>query len=276
MKSGNFWLWNVIEAALQQAKVPRKSFLREQPIYRVSKTWDLAFEGEGTIDFVNITRERQAFVIPPVFMWPIDDFDDYVSRCTHVWTHSDLMEGRERYFGAFDKIVYVIRDPRDISLSVKRFDANAFRRRFYGTSPDQPIEAALGWDRNVEGHLASKKRFRIHVLFYERLLHAWDAELDALLDYLELELSASQKRAVAKRTRFGEMKKRSALHVAKGEAYGWARDLDDRSRGSFTSLHRPLLELLGYPLDETAATAQVLPAVPSQQRLTQFFKRGQR
>jgi hypothetical protein len=60
MKSGNFWLWNVIEAALQQAKVPRKSFLREQPIYRVSKTWDLAFEGEGTIDFVNITRERQA------------------------------------------------------------------------------------------------------------------------------------------------------------------------------------------------------------------------
>lgn len=276
MKSGNFWLWNVIEALLEQAGIPRRSYLRNQPIYQVSKDWKLAFEGEGTIDFVNITRERQAYVIPPVFMWPIDDFDDYVRQCTHVWTHSDLMEGRERYFGAFSKIVFIVRDPRDISLSVQRFDGNAFRRKFYGTLADQPPEAALGWDQNVEGHLAGKDRFKIHVVFYERLVHAWDAELDQLLAYLELELTPAQKQAVAERTRFAEMKKTSSLHVAKGEAYGWARDLDEERQHAFTNVHRPLLELFGYPLDAAAARACPLPALPSQARLQDFLDKARR
>jgi sulfotransferase family protein len=276
MKSGNFWLWNVIEEVLKQAKVPRRSFLRKQPIYKVSKDWDLAFEGEGSIDMVNITRERQAYVIPPVFMWPITDFGAYVKQCTHVWTHSDLMEGREPYFGAFDKIVYVVRDPRDISLSIQRFDGNAFRRTFYGTLADQPAEAALGWDYNVEGHLAGKKRFDIHVVFYERLLHAWDAELAKLLDYLEIELPPAQRATVAKRTQFGEMKKTSAKHVAKGEAYGWARDLDAGRQQSFTAVHRTLLELFGYPMDAAAAGDQPLPAMPSQTRLKQYLSRDAR
>ena len=276
MKSGNFWLWNILEAVLKQAKVPKKSYIRKQPIYKVSKDWNLAFEGEGEIDFINITRERQLYVIPPVFMWPIEDFPDYVRQCSHVWTHSDLMEGREKYFRCFDKIVFIVRDPRDISASVQRFDGNTFRQMFYGTQPDQPPEPALGWDHNVAGYLRARKQFRIHVVFYERLVHDWDAELDRLLAYLELELGPRQKLAVAQRTRLQEMKKKSALHVAKGQAYGWTRDLDAGRQEAYTGIHQALLELLGYPMTSADAEALRLPALPSQKRLTQFFQAEQR
>jgi len=264
MKSGNFWLWNILEAILAEAGVPKRSFIKQQPIYQVSKDWNLAFEGEGEIDFVNITRERRLYVIPPVFMWPIEDFPAYAAQCSHVWTHSDLMEGREPYFRVFDKIVFIVRDPRDIALSVQRFDGNAFRQMFYGTAPGQPVEPAIGWDHNVEGYLRARAQFGIHVVFYERLVHDWDAELDQLLAYLGLALTDASKATVAARTRLGEMKKKSALHVANGEAYAWARDLDPQRQATYTEIHRPLLELLGYPLDVAAARERPLPALPIQ------------
>jgi aryl sulfotransferase len=273
MKSGNFWLWNIIESALTQAGVPKRSYIKHQPIYRVSKNWDLAFEGEGEIDFVNISRERQVYVVPPVFMWPIEDFPAYVEQCTHVWTHSDLMAGREPYFQCFDKIVFIIRDPRDIAASTQRFDGNAFRQMFYGTSPEQPIEPALGWDHNVAGYLRNRDQFGIHVVFYERLIHDWDAELDRLLGYLELDLTRRQKAAVARRTRVAQMQKTSANHVARGQAYGWTRDLDTGRQAAYTEIHHPLLALLGYPLDADAAGADALPALPGDQQLAQLLDR---
>jgi aryl sulfotransferase len=155
---------------------------------------------------------------------------------------------------------------------VQRFDGNTFRQMFYGTQPDQPAEPALGWDHNVEGYLRARKQFRIHVVFYERLVHDWDAELDRLLAYLGLELGPRQKQAVAQRTRLQEMKKKSALHVAKGQAYGWTHDLDARRQEEYTAIHKALLELLGYPMTAADAAALPLPALPSQKRLTQFFQ----
>lgn len=272
MKSGNFWLWTIVEAALKEAGVRRRSYIRKQPIYKVAKDWDLAFEGEGAIDFINITRERQLYVIPPVFLWPIDDFPDYVRQCTHVWTHSDFMAGREQYFRCFDKIVFVVRDPRDISLSVQRFDGNAFRQKFYGTLPNQPPEPALGWDANVAGYLRAREELGIHIVFYERLVDRWDDEFRALLDYLELDLGARQRKAVERRTRVAAMKKTSSKHVQRGEAYAWARDLDPERQRSFTEIHRPTLELLGYPLDTAAASARALPSLPTTSRLAQFLE----
>lgn len=271
MKSGNFWLWTIIEAAHARAGIPRRSFLRSQPIYGVSKHWGLAFDGQGKIDMINILSDRQLYVIPPVFMWPIDDFDDYVRRCSHVWTHSDLMQGREKNFRKFSKIVFIIRDPRDVSLSVQRFDSNAFRRKFYGTVPGGPPEVALGWDANVESFLRHARSFRIHVVFYERLLHAWDSELDRLLAYLELDLDARGRRAIEGRTRLHEMKKKSGMHVAKGEAYGWARDLDHEQQVGITNVHEPMLRLLGYPMTAEEAKAMPLPTLPTSRALKQYF-----
>jgi aryl sulfotransferase len=263
MKSGNYWLWNIIEAALAEAGVPRRSFLRSQSIYKISKDWQLAFDGEGTIDMIDIRRDAQMYVIPPVFCWPIFDLDDYVRSCSHVWTHSELLRGTAKHFRKFGKLVMIVRDPRDVALSVCRFDANAFRRKFYGTVPGEVPRPPFAWGATVEGFVREARSLGIHTVFYERLVHAWEPELDRLLAYLELDVDARGRRAIENRTRVGEMKKKSAMHVAKGQAYGWASDLDPHLQAEFTAVHERMLRLLGYPLTAADARALQLPAFPS-------------
>lgn len=258
MKSGNYWLWNIIEAALARSNIRKRSFIREQPIYRVAKDWKLAFDGESGIDMIDIRPHVRRYVIPPVFGWPIYELDEYVRRCSHVWTHSDLLPGTERYFKKFGKLVAIVRDPRDVALSVRRFDGNAFRRTFYGTTPDAALGPAQGWDRCIESYLRNARALDLHVVFYERLVLDWDAELDRLLAHLELDIGASGRRAITRATRFSEMKKRSAMHLAKGQAFGWMHELDAETRDVLTRHHEPMLRQLDYPL---TATPQ-LPALP--------------
>lgn len=260
MKSGNYWLWNIIEAALARAGVRKRSYVRAQPIYGVAKDWELAFDGESGIDMIEITPHVRRYVIPPVFGWPIYDLDDYVRRCSHVWTHSDLLPGTERYFRRFSKVVAIFRDPRDVALSILRFDRNAFRRKFYGTVPTDEISPVRGWDTAVEGYVRNARALGIHVVFYERLVLDWDAELDRLLTYLELDIDTNGRGAIGRETRFAEMKKRSSMHLAKGEAFGWMRELAPEAQAALTSIHEPMLRRLRYPLTANPGTG--LPALP--------------
>jgi hypothetical protein len=84
-------------------------------------------------------------------------------------------------------------------------------------------------------------------------------------------LDPQQKQCVARRTQFQEMNKKSALHVAQGQAYAWTRDIDAERQAVFTGIHRALLELLGYPLEASQAAAPLLPALPSGSRLQHFL-----
>ncbi|HEY0192811.1 MAG TPA: hypothetical protein VGC42_16945, partial [Kofleriaceae bacterium] len=113
-KSGNFWLWNVIEHILQQAGRPSTSFIKQQPIYQLAKDWKLAFDGQSGIDFVSITPETLQYQIVPVFNWPIDDAQAYLAQTSHVWSHSPMRADCLAKFKIFEKIVYIIRDPRDV------------------------------------------------------------------------------------------------------------------------------------------------------------------
>src|SRR5450432_2409087 len=70
-KSGNFWLWNIMESSLRQAGIPNRSYVRKQPIYRLAKHWKLAFKGQAGMDFLRILPKGQWYTILPVFYWPI-------------------------------------------------------------------------------------------------------------------------------------------------------------------------------------------------------------
>ncbi len=260
-KSGNFWLWNVIEHILQQAGRPSTSFIKQQPIYQLAKDWKLAFDGQSGIDFVSITPETLQYQIVPVFNWPIDDAQAYLAQTSHVWSHSPMRADCLAKFKIFEKIVYIIRDPRDVAVSYHRFAHNDFHKRFFGTQ--EKLAPHQDWGIHVLSFLLAQKDLGAHIVFYESLLLNWEHELDRMLAYLELELTAPQKQAVRDATAFAAMKQKSSLHLAKGLAYGWTTDLDEKNQQVFTHIHDRLLELFRYPMTAAAAEAGQLPQLPT-------------
>jgi aryl sulfotransferase len=76
-KCGNYWLWNIIERSLRRAGIPRRSFVRRQPIYRLARRWKLAFRGQAGMDILRLLPQGKWYTILPVFDWPIDDIGRY-------------------------------------------------------------------------------------------------------------------------------------------------------------------------------------------------------
>lgn len=263
MKSGNFWLWTIIEECLKQAGVDRRSYIKTQPIYQLAKDWNLAFEGQAGMDFVSIKPERVQYQIVPVFYWPVEDLDDYIEKTTHVWTHSAMRTDCLTKFQAFPKVVYIIRDPRDVAISYHRFANNKFHKWFFATKAPSVV-AHQEWGIHVLTFLIAQSSLKPHIIFYERLLTEWDRELDRLLTYLELDLGSEKREAVRAATSFEAMQPKNNLHLAKGLAYGWVRELDAKQRTSFTDVHDTVLKLLDYPMSEAEAEAGKMPRVPTE------------
>lgn len=262
-KSGNFWLWTVIEECLKQAGVRRRSYIKKQPIYQLAKDWDLAFEGQAKIDFLSITAERLQYQILPVFLWPVEDINQYIKQTTHVWTHSPMTKGALTRFQAFPKVVCIIRDPRDVAVSYHRFANNKFHKWFFATNAPS-IVAHQEWGVHVLSFLIAQSSLKPHIIFYERLLTEFDQELDRLLAYLELDLGSKKRMAVREATSFAAMQPKNKLHLAKGVAYGWLRELDAKQRTDFTDVHDTLLKLLEYPMTEAEAEAGKMPRLPTE------------
>jgi aryl sulfotransferase len=262
-KSGNFWLWTIIEECLKQAGVQPRSFIQQQPIYQLAKDWDLAFEGQAGIDMLSITAERVQLQILPVFFWPIEDLGEYIKKTTHVWTHSPMTTGALARFQAFPKVVCIIRDPRDVAVSYHRFANNKFHKWFFATKAPS-IVAHQEWGVHVLSFLIAQSSLKPHIIFYERLLTEFDQELDRLLAYLELDLGSKKRKAVREATSFEAMQPNNSLHLAKGLAYGWVRELDAKQRAGFTDVHDTLLKLLEYPMTEAEAEAGKMPRVPTE------------
>jgi len=266
-KSGNFWLWRIIEECLEQAGVRRRSFIKKQPIYQLAKDWELAFEGQSRIDFLSIAPDLVQYQIVPVFYWPVDDLGQYVKKTTHVWTHSAMRTDSLTKFQAFPKIVCIIRDPRDVAVSYHRFANNKFHKKFFATKAPSII-AHQDWGIHVLSFLLAQTSLKPHIIFYERLLTEWDQELDRLLAYLELDLGSKRRKAVRAATSFEAMQPKNNLHLAKGAAYGWVHELDAKQQTDFTNVHDSLLKLLEYPMTKADAEAGQMPRIPTEAEVT--------
>jgi len=116
------------------------------------------------------------------------------------------------------KIVYLIRDPRDIALAVQRFCDNDFMKKFAGSYANKQRIADPEWGNKVASFLRRRKELKVHVVFYERLLWQWEPEYSRLLDYLGLHLADCKKQAVRKAASFAEMKK-EVLSTSTGERH---------------------------------------------------------
>jgi aryl sulfotransferase len=267
-KSGNYWLYTILQSLLRRTGQPTHTYIESQPIHTIARTWELSFPEQASADTIDITDTGVFYRISSAFRWPVDDLDAYLARATHVWTHSNLTARTDAIFGKFDKIVYIVRDPRDVVLSTSRFLFTPYMQKFYPhrhTSPDDYLRTSLAkqvshWRDHVAGHLAAAQRRNIYIVFYERLLADLPGELAALCRYLEIEPIETLLDAVQQDVNFETMQGNSPGHVRKGKSRQWVDQLNAEQKATAIRQAGPLLDLLHYPQsDEGGSDLPYLP-----------------
>ena len=130
-KSGNFWLYKIIQNILQEANIHNSGFLVNHSKYKEIRKLKLSTEEQNSKDVIDIDNDGIYFRVSSVFKEKITDFDAYLRHATHVWSHSRVSKNTEYAFNNFDKIIYIIRDPRDVLLSMGNFVLSDYMKHYY-------------------------------------------------------------------------------------------------------------------------------------------------
>lgn len=266
-KSGNLWLHKILQESMRLGGIEPKSFIQSQPIYQDAKKWP-GFSEQAGIDFIEFDGSG-CYYRKGAYRQPVTNIDNYLSQCSHVWTHNLWTSDCEPVFARFDKIVYIARDPRDVAVSASRYfftpfmlaqhpqqepDAETFlKHRLY--------EQVLTWVQHTGGYLLHQHEFNIHFVFYERLLHDFDCEYNRLLEYLGLALTPALILQVKESAQFENMKKQNPHHLRKGESGGWINILNDDQARQVAKMAGPMMQVLGYACD--SASNEILPGLPA-------------
>ncbi|HUF89254.1 MAG TPA: cytochrome P450 [Gemmatimonadota bacterium] len=290
-KSGNLWLSRILREVTRRAGWEHRSWVQRQPIHPVARTWRLSYSGQADMDFLRIRPDGCYWRISDVHQERIDDLEEYVRRCTLVWSHEPIIPRSVEVLPLFDRIVYLIRDPRDIAVSLSRFVFTPHVLRnwppHYEEDPGTFLKHALDgelrdWVAHVGSWLRIRPRIPFHVVFYERLLHDFDAELRGLVDYLEIELPDAELDAIRDAVSFGSMHGADPDHVRKGRSGQWVEALSPGQRAHSVRVAGEMLELLGYPTGAEGTVdgrSEPLPSLPARldpERLAQAIARAQR
>lgn len=257
-KCGNSWLYHILQQIIREAGIPYKSVIQNDPIYPLALDWNLSFEGQAGVDYLELSPNQAAYKIGGIYRMPIGDIDEYIANTTHVWTHSGWRDLAETVFPKFDKIVYIVRDPRDRLISLSHFMFSDYRQEF---TPQKAVEFKSAesylerkfdyemnwWKNHVTRFLQHYHSNHVHLLFYERMLADFGTELDGLLAYLGIELDEAAKERITKAVAFDTMKANSPGHLRKGQAYKWMEQMSTKHQARALALAGEQIRILGYP-----------------------------
>ena len=253
-RSGNFWLWRILQAIIDRADLPNGSVVRSHPVHRAIADLELSHDRQSEIDMIDILPSRTVWRVSSVWRFPLEDVEAYIDRADHVWTHSRFCDPSPEVFRAFDRIIYICRDPRDRALSSAQFAFSPYMRRYYPHGEPDPEtwldhrfdDHVRDWKWHVFDHLRYRRRFDIHFIFYEQLLHEFDRALDELLSFLVVDLSASVRGTIRRAVAFETMNRRNPDHVRRGQSEKWRTHLDDGRLRRSVEIAGSLMDLLGY------------------------------
>lgn len=257
-KSGNFWLYQILEKLFEMKKISSKSFIQQHPIHSVAKNWKLNFPGQADIDVIDVTDLQTTYRISSIFKMPIEEMADYVAKTNHVWTHSPVCKKTEGILAHFSKKVYIIRDPRDVLVSASKYFCSDYMLKYFpqeNTDPHEYLEKNLErlsqeWVWHVWDYLRLQKKCNIHISFFEGFLNDFQKELSILLDYLELKLSAEEKIQLEKEVSFSKLKRDNPNHLKKGTSDQWIESLTEDQKERIQAMVSPLLSYLNYPQED--------------------------
>ncbi|WPP52627.1 sulfotransferase domain-containing protein [Catalinimonas niigatensis] len=254
-KSGNYWLYTLLQCIIKEANIKNKSYIKTEPIYPIAKNWNLSTKNQVDENVMDITNTGCFYRISSIYRRKIINVEDYVNQNTLVWTHSPFCSESKTVFPVFDKRVYIIRDVRDVMISMSKFMFTPYMQTHYPTEFDSAdkflennvIRQAKSWANHVTSYLKYKDHYDVHIIFYERLLKEFDEELKKLLDYLNINLSQQQMNSISQEVSFDQMSKQNPSHVRKGGLYGWKKHLSSSQNISILNCIKPVLCALNYP-----------------------------
>ncbi len=267
-KSGNYWLYTILKNIAKKAGLEHKSFVQTHPIHKVAQTWDLSFAGQSDMDFLNIREKHCEFRISAVFEEQIADIEDYIHKSSLVWTHSPINPYALEVLPKFNKLIYIIRDPRDVAISYSKYCFTAHKLKnhppHYETNPECYLKNRLdpmlrNWVKHVGGYLKYKDRLNIYPVFYERFLHSFDSELIGLVKYLDIELDQKSLNQIKLDVSFDSMKKQSPKHLRKGKSAQWRQVFTSAQKAKAEQIAGEMMALLNYPV---SSVEESLPCVP--------------
>ena len=256
-KSGNYLLYRILKGIFHYHGVPHSSFIRNHPIHRLAKTWNLSFNEQADADVIQFTSGRCFIRIDGIFRYPIEDIDDYIKQCDHVWTHSMLCDYAISILKKFENIVYIIRDPRDVAISMSYFVFTPYVKKYYPHQfPDPFTYLDVEFDRlvkewllHVKGYMKAREELNIYTIFYERLIHQKEKELVRLLKFLSVDLEPLDQKLILNETSLNTMKAENPHHVRSGKSGDWRKILSDAQKKRVIQLAGPMMEFLGYSID---------------------------
>lgn len=275
-KSGNYWLHTVVSSIFREAGLGLDSFIQQHPIYPTAKSWQLSFPEQADIDVIDVEPSGCRFRISSRFYESIPDIDSYIEQSTLVWSHSGFNKTSQFVYPKFDKVIYLVRDPRDVAISLAHFAFTPYMQTHYPTrakDADEFLRRNLSgivgnWAKHVGSHLLATPKTEVYFVFYENLVHQFDDELRRLLIYLGLDLSADSRDRIKMETSFETMHAKSPGHVRRGRKDGWVAGLTPHQKQTVARLTGPLLDLLGYPRMERHLTFETLSLSPDFDRST--------
>lgn len=280
-KSGNYWLWRIIAELLSEAGIPRKNFVAQQPIYeQIKNNTELSHADQAELDVLDIVQNRFYWRVANIHREQIPDINAYIDQSTHLWTHSHWASGCDRLLTAVDKTIYIIRDPRDVVISMANFAFTPYIQR-HAPHKEHSAEEYLdnrmdwqirNWIQHVSGWLANAQD-RLHIVFFENLKAQLPAELEALSRYLQLSLDDQALSRVAEAVSVQSMKTRGPNHVRQGKSGGWRDSMTSAQVARASTSADQLLDILGYATD---AESESQPRSPESARnkLTEIYEQS--
>ena len=254
-KSGNFWLYQILEQILERSGNFGPKFIQQHPIHELAKTWELNYPTQADIDMIDISDLQTVYRISSIFQMPITDLRDYLAKTNHVWTHSPVCGRSQKVYKHFDRKVYIVRDPRDMLLSAAKYYCSPYMLKHFPqpiSAPDEFLkrhfeELLQQWVWHVWDHLRLQEEFGLHLSFFEGFKLDFQQELALLLDYLQLELSASEKESLENAVSFRRLKEKNPKHLKNGTSGYWMDQLSQAQIEKAEMIAGPLIAFLGYP-----------------------------
>lgn len=257
-KCGNFWLYQIIEQILSRTGKDTTSYIEQHPIADLAKTWDLNYPSQASIDVIDITDLQTSYRISSIFRKPVENMQKYVSKTNHVWTHSPICKRSEEVFSHFDKVVYIIRDPRERAISAARYYCSDYMLKYFPQEEKHPekfleknFEKLIrDWVWHVFDHLRLSQKLNIHISFFERFLFDFKKELSELLSYLNLNLNKKEQEELTSAVSFNKLQKENPKHLRKGKAGTWTDVLTEEQKEISQVIAGPLMDFLNYNSQE--------------------------
>jgi aryl sulfotransferase len=276
-KSGNYWLWKIIDLTLKESGQPRSNFVTNTEAYARLQEQIMTHEDQLKTDVLDVDATGYYWRIGPYHRERIVSLSAYLAKADHIWTHSAYHSNFEPVLSSVGKAVYIIRDPRDIAVSMANFAFTPYVMHgmpHHETDVDSYLQNRLewslrSWNQHVSGWLSHKTE-NCHVVFYERLKCDFDNEYRQLLDFLNISLPRESVVKIRNLATKESMSKKNSHHV---RAKRSEVQLSEAQNELVYQVAGPLLDILGYARNQNSESFVELNAArPANEYLNVYMK----